>query len=115
MVLVVVVALTFGVTLFLASIGAVLRDVGDFIQPAVTLLFFLSPILYPAATIAETAEWVLVVNPVAPMLEAIRDLAFEQTLPDLVVLSRMLASAVGWIFVGTLLYRFVRGALADLI
>jgi len=115
LVLAVACALTYGISLCLASIGAVVRDLGDFIQPAVTLLFFLSPILYPAATIAETADWVLLINPVAPLLETMRDLTFAQVLPTLDSLARLGAWTAGSILAGLLLYRIVRDSLADLI
>jgi lipopolysaccharide transport system permease protein len=107
--------LTFGVSLCLASIGALVRDLGDFIQPVVTLLFFLSPILYPAATIAATADWVLMVNPAAPMIEVMRDLTFTQTLPTLDSVGRLCAWTVASVCAGLVLYRSVRDALADLI
>jgi lipopolysaccharide transport system permease protein len=115
LVLVVACGLTYGVTLCLAAIGALVRDVGDFIQPVVTLLFFLSPILYPASTIADKAEWVLKVNPVAPMLEVMRDLTFGGVVPALDAVVRLGAWTVGSILLGLLLYRLVRDALADLI
>ncbi len=107
--------LTFGVTLSLASVGALVRDVSDFIQPLVTLLFFLSPILYPATTIAETADWVLWLNPVAPMLEVMRDLTFDQGWPASGSIARMAAWIAACLAVGALAFGGVRDALADLV
>lgn len=107
--------LTLGVSLCLASIGAVLRDTADLVPPAMTLLFFLSPILYPAATLHEVADWILVVNPAASMIEVMRDVAFEQALPSADATLRLVGTASGWTALGLLLYRSVRGALPDLV
>jgi lipopolysaccharide transport system permease protein len=107
--------LTVGVTLCLASIGAVLRDTADLVPPAMTLLFFLSPILYPAAKLDAVAEWILLVNPAAAMIEAMRSLVFEQVVPSEAVALRLLGTVAGWFALGMLLYRGVRRALPDLI
>jgi lipopolysaccharide transport system permease protein len=115
LVLVATAVITFGVTLLLASAGAVVRDLGDFIQPAVTLLFFLSPILYPSEKIESAAAWVLAVNPMAAVLDGMRDLTLAQVLPAPGTLLTMLATATGGLLLGLLAYRLVRETLADLI
>ena len=106
---------TFGATLLMASIGALIRDLGDFIQPAVTLLFFLSPILYPASTIAEKADWVVRINPLAPILELMRALAFDQAWPSPVGPALVLAAVIASCLLGLASYALVRDSLPDLI
>lgn len=114
-VLAVACVLTFGVALILASVGAFVRDVADFIQPIVTLLFFLSPVLYPASRIAEHADWVLLANPLAPILQAVRDLTFTHAFPEAPALMHMGVMTTGSLVVGLLIFRVARGSLADIL
>jgi lipopolysaccharide transport system permease protein len=107
--------LTVGVSLSLAALGAALRDISDVVPPAVTLLFFLSPILYPAAKLDEVGEWILILNPAATMIEVMRVVLFEHDVPSSLAIIRFLGTAFGWLGVGTLFYRAVRHALPDLI
>lgn len=107
--------LTFGVALVLASIGAVMRDTSDFVPPAMTLLFFLSPVLYSGEKLAGIADWIMIANPIANLIEAMRSVLLDQTLPSEVVMTRAAISLVLWPLVGILMYRGVRETLPDLV
>lgn len=115
LVLIATTVVTFGATLFLAAAGAVVRDLGDFIQPVVTLLFFLSPILYPSDTIARAAEWIVRFNPIAPLLEAMRALTLGQAPPEADVILAIAATGAASLALGLVAYRLVRDTLADLL
>ncbi len=115
LVLIATTIVTYGTTLFLAAAGAVVRDLGDFIQPVVTLLFFLSPILYPSETIARSAEWVVRFNPIAPLLTAMRALTIGQAPPTSESMLAITATGGVSLVLGLIAYRLVRDSLADLL
>jgi lipopolysaccharide transport system permease protein len=48
-----------------------------------TVLMFLSPIFYPASAIPESAQPLLLVNPIAPALEQVRGILMWGELPNL--------------------------------
>jgi lipopolysaccharide transport system permease protein len=85
LVLLPLVLLAAGLTLLLSALGVFLRDLKVIVTVLVQILFFITPILYPAEKLEKLPEWlgsVLSFNPLAPIFEgARRTLVFGQ-LPD---------------------------------
>jgi lipopolysaccharide transport system permease protein len=76
-------ALTAGVTLFLASLGVFLRDIRPLVQGLVLqVLFFMTPIFYPVERVPEWLRGVLAWNPLAVYVEAGRRTLVEGRAPD---------------------------------
>lgn len=71
-----------GLSWALASLGAFLRDVSQFIGIVVTALMFLSPIFYPASALPEGYRRLLYFNPLTPVIEMTRDVLYWGTLPE---------------------------------
>lgn len=65
----------------LSSLGVFLRDLAQLVGLAVTALFFLSPIVYPAARIPESLEPWYRLNPLVEILEASKQLLFFGATP----------------------------------
>lgn len=90
LVLLPLVMLAGGLTLLLSALGVFLRDLKVIVAVLVQILFFMTPILYPADKLAKLPEWlrtILSFNPLAPIFEgARRTLVFGQ-LPDLASLA----------------------------
>lgn len=63
---------TLGVGLLLSLLNALVRDPGHVVNHVLSLLMFLSPVLYP---IDGRHSWVLRLNPVAPFLQMAQDLS----------------------------------------
>ncbi|MBI4032669.1 ABC transporter permease [Candidatus Berkelbacteria bacterium] len=61
-----------GVGLFLAAINVKYRDVRYVVPFFIQLLLFVTPVIYPAAIIGEAQRWLLVLNPVAGVIETAR-------------------------------------------
>jgi lipopolysaccharide transport system permease protein len=61
--------LTFGVACFAATATTLFRDVAHGIQIALTVVFYATPIVYPAALIPSRYRWILAVNPIAHLVE----------------------------------------------
>jgi lipopolysaccharide transport system permease protein len=75
--------LTVGLTWALAALGVYLRDVSQFTAIVVTVLMFLSPIFYPASAIPEKYRPLLQLNPLAPVIEQVRQALFYGVCPDI--------------------------------
>ncbi|MCI0654564.1 MAG: ABC transporter permease, partial [Methylococcaceae bacterium] len=73
---------TLGISWFLASLGVYLRDVGQFIGIITTALLFLSPIFYPITALPEGYRPLVLVNPVALVIEQARGVLIWGQPPD---------------------------------
>lgn len=64
-----------GLALGLSALGVFLRDIRAMVVIGVQVLFFTTPILYPASRLERAPEWiqsVLTLNPLAPIFESVR-------------------------------------------
>ena len=59
-------------SLFLSALGVFIRDVQHLIGLVMSMLFFLTPIFYPADRLANGMSWLLFVNPIAYAVSNIR-------------------------------------------
>ncbi|MCP4664725.1 MAG: ABC transporter permease, partial [Deltaproteobacteria bacterium] len=75
-------AMTLGLSWFLASMGVFLRDIGQFVQVMLRLLFFLSPIFYPVSAVPEGLQKILYLNPLTSILEDGRRILIRDQSPD---------------------------------
>jgi lipopolysaccharide transport system permease protein len=94
-----------GLSLGLAALHAHFKDVRDLLTSALTLLFFLTPILYPVDAIPiPSLRWVVRLSPATPFTVAYQRVLFEGRLPEPVLWAEMagialVAWALGaWIF-----------------
>jgi ABC-type polysaccharide/polyol phosphate export permease len=104
-----VVGFTCGLALAISSLNVLYRDIEFLVAALLLPLFFLTPVLYPLSDpkiahrhhVGEVIHWV---NPLSPMVEALRDPLFYGRLPragDVIytVAAALLALAFGaWVF-----------------
>src|SRR5262249_19240776 len=69
---VLLVALTLGVGMFLAALNVRFRDVKYAIPFGIQLWLFVSPIIYPASMVPERYRWLLALNPLSGLIEGFR-------------------------------------------
>jgi ABC-type polysaccharide/polyol phosphate export permease len=74
--------LTFGVACFAATVTTFLRDVAHGIGIALTVLFYATPIVYPASFMPLRYRWILAVNPIAHLVEWYRRAFTLHVLPE---------------------------------
>ncbi len=96
-------ALSLGLSWFLASLGVFLRDMGHTVTIFVQLLFFLSPIIFPAGAAPLVIRPYLRLNPFTTILEDARaTLIFGQPLQwqwwGLVTLCSLLTMELGYVW-----------------
>lgn len=73
---------TLGLAYFLASLGVFVRDIGNLVGMATTVLMFLSPVMYPQDRLPAEVQPVLQFNPLAPIVTNFRRVTIEGQLPD---------------------------------
>lgn len=83
--------LSLGISFILSAITVYLRDVEHFVQIALMVLFYATPIVYSFDTIPESFRFVMNLNPMAHIITAYRDIFYNQTMPDIVGLGILFA------------------------
>jgi len=77
-----VVLITAGISLFLASLGVFIRDVQQFVGIVTMILLFMSPIFYPLSAIPEKYRAFAMLSPISVCIEQARDALFSGRTPD---------------------------------
>lgn len=58
--------------LWLSVINSTYRDVSVMIGSAMSLLFWMTPVIYPATVVGEDLSWLFSLNPIVPVIEGFR-------------------------------------------
>jgi len=109
------VLLILGLSWGLASLGVYLRDVTQFIGILTTVLMFLSPIFYPASSLPQEYSHLLLLNPLTPVVEGVRDVLFWGRLPDMKLLSGYLLGSALFAWLGFAWFQKTRKGFADVL
>ncbi len=99
----------------LASLGVFLRDVGQFIGVVIPVLMFLSPIFYAAESLPPAYRHLLYLNPIAVVVEMVRDVMYWGKAPDWSVLAlhASIMALIAWI--GFAWFQKTRKGFADVL
>lgn len=92
-----------GVAWLLSSLGVFIKDVGHAMGPTVTMLMFMSPVLYPAESLPPNMRALLWLNPLTLPIESLRDVLLKNRPPHWGALA--IYMLVGLVF-SYLSYRF---------
>lgn len=112
-------ALCIGLGLLLSCLHVQFRDVGYMVGVAVVLGFYASPVFYPMESILGSdllpawAQKVYLLNPMAELLTAYRQIIFENRFPDLWLFAWPSASALISIVLGAVVFRYLAPTLSD--
>src|SRR4029077_12292580 len=83
-----------GIGLALATAAVYLRDVRFFVEVAVLLLMFLSPVFYSADAVPESVAWVVKLNPLATAITAYREAFLDGVWPNLASWATLCIAAI---------------------
>ena len=72
-----------GIAFIISSICVYLRDLQHFIGIALQLLFYAAPIVYSPSSIPDNYQWILKYNPMTYIINAYRDIFYNQTMIDI--------------------------------
>jgi lipopolysaccharide transport system permease protein len=110
--LVIQLLLVVGVSTLLASVSVFFRDLGPLLDIALMLMFYMTPIIYPIERVPDRFEWLMKINPMAPLIEAWRELFLFGSFPDVDIWPALLLTAVTLVL-GMFLFRRLEGHFAD--
>jgi len=72
---------TLGLVILISSLAVFLRDMKQFIGTALSLWFFLTPIIYPLSLVPEKFRWVIKLNPMYPFIELYHQVLLQHSIP----------------------------------
>ena len=107
LVLLPLVMFTLGISWFLSSIGVFVRDIGQIITLATSVMLFLSPVFYPLSAVSGHQRALLYANPLTYVIEQARGVLLLGQAPDWwvllieIVLGGLVATAGWWWFAKT--------------
>jgi len=97
-----------------AGLGVYLRDIRQIVGVVTTALMFLSPVFYPLAQVPESFRAALMLNPLTPLLEGMREALFAGTVA-VPALAGVLAFSVFVAFGGRWVFGRLREGFADVV
>ncbi len=106
--------LTCGVALFISTATVFFRDLEHITDVLLTLLFYATPIIYSADRLPDQYDWVVRVNPLAPVMEGWRDVLLDGELPGASFLIAVALTGVA-VLLGWWAFRTFEDAFADVV
>ena len=103
----------YAVTLCLAPLQAIYRDIGIVLPFALQIAMYLSPIAYPASIVPESVRWLYRLNPIAVMVDTMRWALVGSEPPSAAGIFFTLALAALLLFGGLAIFRRLEGTLVD--
>jgi lipopolysaccharide transport system permease protein len=104
---------TIGLAFILSAVTASFRDVAHLTEVALMLLFWLTPIVYPANMAPPTVRRFFAASPLAAFATAYQDVLFWGRTPDSLVLSTLVASTLATLFLGHAVFRWYSPTFAE--
>ena len=104
-----------GVGLLVSALFVFFRDLPYFYELVVFMLWLSSPIFYPAAIVPASVKSFLILNPLMPVIESIRQIALSGTLPDVHLIVQSLLSGIIFFALGLSCFRWWRHSFMDLL
>ncbi len=105
--------LIIGLMLHISYLGVFVRDTAELVTIVMRLLFYLTPVLYGIAMLPERVQSLLMLNPLASIINAYRDTIIYQQPPDFVSLYYPLVVGVLLMYTGYLSFKSKESILAD--
>ena len=105
--------ITAGMVLGLSAINVYIQDTEYIIQFVINMLFYGTPILYPAELFPEAIRWVLYLNPFTHIVSAYRDFFMYHTLPAMYSVLYMVVMAIICFVLGMFIFRKLEKGFAE--
>lgn len=104
-----------GVSLLASALFVFFRDLHYFYELVVFILWLSSPIFYPAAIVPATVKTFLVLNPLLPVIESIRQISLSGAVPEVHLIVQSLLSGIIFFALGLSCFRWWRYSFMDLL
>lgn len=104
-----------GLSWILAALGVFVRDIAQTIGIIISVLMFMSPVFYPIAALPPTFQKIIMLNPLAYMIEEARKVVFWGYEPNWVMLTINLVIGSIVCIIGFSFFQKVRKGFADVL
>ncbi len=105
--------LLIGISLIVSSISVYVRDLQHLIGVAIQLLFYATPIVYAVEVIPDDFKWVLNINPMTYIINAYRDIFYNQSMIDVNSLLILIVISIFICVIGYLLFNKLQKGFAE--
>lgn len=105
--------LTLGVAWFVAAISAYLKDTAQIVSLVTTAMMFLSPIFYPISAVPENFQSIIMLNPIAEIIEINRQIIISGQMPTALALLTPLITNAIIAALGLMFFRKLKPGFAD--
>lgn len=103
-----------GFVWIISAVGVFVRDFGQIVPVALSVSFFMAPVIYPRSSVPEPFDTLVVLNPVTIPIEVMRALVFGHPFPwELAVIYMAISLIICW--TGFALFSRLRRAFADVL
>jgi len=109
------VCLCTGVGLIVSALFVFFRDLPYFYELVVSLIWFGSPVFYPIDIVPPSIRPILAINPLASIIESVRQITLSGDFPDLTLIGASLFSSCVVLAVGWKLFYNLRPQFMDLL
>jgi lipopolysaccharide transport system permease protein len=106
---------TLGVTLITSATNVFYRDVNPVVQIGLQLWLYLTPVAYPLSAVPENYRALMLLNPLAGVVEGLRDVLIFSREPDWGVVGVSSALILGIFAIGVALFKSTDKYFADVI
>jgi len=104
---------TIGLVLITSTLNVVFRDLAYAVQTGLTLLYWLTPFIYPLSTVPQPYQTILGLSPLARIVEGLRGVVIHGTSPGPLDLLVTCATAAATLGLGILVFRRAEGLMLD--
>jgi ABC-type polysaccharide/polyol phosphate export permease len=104
-----------GIGLLASALFVFFRDLHYLYELVVFVLWLSSPIFYPSAIVPASVKSVLVLNPLLPVIESIRQISLSGALPDISLIGQSLLSSAIILTIGWSCFHWWRHSFMDLL
>ncbi|MDY6783713.1 MAG: ABC transporter permease [Cyanobacteriota bacterium] len=104
-----------GVGFFVSALFVFFRDLGYFYELVCFVAWISSPVFYPVEIIPEAVRPFIGLNPLVPIIENLRQITLEGTIPDLTYLAGSLLNGLLILVFGWTFFQWLRPRFMDLL
>lgn len=111
----ILVCITLGIMFLVSSLTILVRDIPQLTAVIMQLFFFLTPVIYPIENIPDDFRFLLLVNPIASLIQGFRTIIIYGQSPDWVSLYYPLVFAGAILVLGYATFKSIEHEMADIL
>ena len=105
--------LQLGIAFILSAATVYFRDLEHFVQIVLMLMFYATPIVYSSESIPDAFKAIIVLNPMAHIIEGYRDIFYNQVKPDFMALGIVFIVSILLCVVGYFIFKKLQKGFAE--